>query len=849
MSNDLIEESEYIEFRLYLVGEPKVGKHSFMNRLLRMPCTKTILPNQSDTQSSISGSTNNKNENKNDDSFTTDKPSKLYNINRYKLVFKSIYVPPLERLAYDYEPKFLDDSDYEVEKTHKVSLRRIKFLLSNMLKSNELCIPFNKLHSFNISIENLFIFMWDLSNYETFEQIEIYYDNLVKKYNVNDSEKHNRCVLIGNKNDKRIVLDYNQQQKLDEFISKHNVHYYEISTRPFFAFEKFFHSLFYDVYGDLKEMFHTKDFEDIFKLILMSRSSFAKSERKDTSIHDLSSIPGPGSYDLNIFGYINQNEIKDALTNKKTRFKKKIFAIKSGPVLVRNKYEDLQAEKLQEEENKKKHMIMPQDAREPIDKIKPGFTFGSVMGSLNLKQKRREIQLEKREIIQNSLNEESSNLILHNSKSAAIIRDENYFKDALERKNNYQNNLAQMQRERYDKLMEIHKQNLEKQELKKEQLKNSIFENQRLHLSSSLNDISTEQSSDIQFLRQKAKERYYQALFPNNKKHIEKTVDKSNLAIYHHISPAPNAYDIRGNLCNPKKGFTIKGKVKEIKKHIICPEFPNIKGDFELIAERVNNRRIDYGERFKPLKKEPEDREKKYEKKWLKWEQNKSHSERSQNLKLYLENRNILKSDQEVSFQKIQNKHEEKILNSRGYDPEADLRPINYRQIEQSSPSYTITGRNYVKEPGEERVRHILRGAVNYVNNEITGNAFPLPNYNYIKPNLPAFSFEKSERFPIMKEDLSEIPNLIFLDGKFTADDRSNFLIKEPYSSRDPKCQNIIRNNYPGPSDYQYKSFSDIIVEKGKKINENRIRIQKENELKTQQTKSKTISPKNDDSI
>jgi hypothetical protein len=55
---------------------------------------------------------------------------------------------------------------------------------------------------------------------------------------------------------------------------------------------------------------------------------------------------------------------------------------------------------------------------------------------LNIKQKRREIQLEKREIIQNSLNEESSNLILHNSKSAAIIRDENYFKDALERKNN-----------------------------------------------------------------------------------------------------------------------------------------------------------------------------------------------------------------------------------------------------------------------------------------------------------------------------------------------------------------------------------------------------------------------------
>ena len=36
------EEKEYIEFRLYLIGDYEVGKQSFINRLSKIPCTKTI---------------------------------------------------------------------------------------------------------------------------------------------------------------------------------------------------------------------------------------------------------------------------------------------------------------------------------------------------------------------------------------------------------------------------------------------------------------------------------------------------------------------------------------------------------------------------------------------------------------------------------------------------------------------------------------------------------------------------------------------------------------------------------------------------------------------------------------
>ena len=36
------DEKEYIEFRFYLIGDYEIGKQSFINRLIKIPCTKTI---------------------------------------------------------------------------------------------------------------------------------------------------------------------------------------------------------------------------------------------------------------------------------------------------------------------------------------------------------------------------------------------------------------------------------------------------------------------------------------------------------------------------------------------------------------------------------------------------------------------------------------------------------------------------------------------------------------------------------------------------------------------------------------------------------------------------------------
>ena len=820
MSQD--DEPEYIEYRFYLLGEPSVGKRSFISRLSTLPCTKTLPPLPPPPKSTFPSP-----------------PSKLFNINKFKLVFTSIYVPPLEPLSYDYEPKFLDDSDYEVEKTHKLSLRKLKTLLSSKLPSKTLCIPIQKLPSYRISIENLFIFVWDLSDYATFEKLTIYYDNLVKKYKINDSTLHNNCILIGNKTDKRVLLTYPQQHNLSTFITTHNLNYYEISTRPYFAFEKFFHVLFYDMYLKSREQFNTKTFEDTFNLILMAKPSFSKSARIDLSkLGSDDSTPGPGAYNLNLFSYDGKKEIKDALNNKKTRFKRKIFANKSGPILVRNKYEELTAEKLQEEQQQRKLLFGQgqNQQQQQVTKKKAanefregnvvGYTFGSVEGVLNLKQLRREAKTAQREVVNASLNENAVSSILNNNTKASI-KDEAYFKAVLDRKLQYQQSIIEDKRQRLLKLNDIHKRNLLLQEQLRKEKQLNIFDNQRIKNETSYDD----NSNDIR------KERYYMSLYPNNKKHLDKLAQKLNTNAFAKIittTPAPNAYDIRGDMLDPKKGFTIQGRTRVLPKQQSCPEFPTIKDDFEIIAANVNNNRRHYGERFKPLVKEPAEVDMKYAVKWERWEKNKERSEKKENIELLVENRKLFKQEQELALDKQRMKEEERIMNSKGYDPDADFREINYKQIEDASPSFTIKGRNYANTNNHSE-RHVLGNAVNYVGNEISGNAYALPKYDYVKPGAPAFSFDKAKRFIDVDnvgvvdkdgEDKIKDEYLLFENGKFALDDRTDFSKKERFNLNDKRKWGVTDNGVPGPGDYKIKSFTDVIIEEGKKVSEYRTKMQ-----------------------
>ena len=837
-------EQEYIEFRIFLIGEKGVGKKSFINRLSKLHCTKTLYPDKKlnkksekvQSQNSVNEKESTREETlknrslQNEEKSTVidneETPGKLYNILKYKIAFKPFYIKEADKLTFDYIPKFEDDSDYEIEKAKKISFRLVKQEISDCLIDTNLCIPIKNLGNYKITIENLFVFIFDLSNFETFEAIMLYYSTIAKKFHLDEANSGISGVLIGNKIDKKLLFDLRQQKIFSTFLNKSGMNYYEISTRPYFTFEKFFEMLFIDLYGKFRSHFQSEEFNNKLNVILSSKPTFSQAERKNVERKD--NIPGPGTYNLNLYSYNSKKEIENALVNKKTKFKTKIFSTKSGPIFVREKYETSS----NKDETNQKNNYFSKDMKECIDKPKPGFSFGILQGVLNLREKRRDLKKEKNEKIQKSLDEYNSRIF---SSKKTLFRDDNYFKEALKRKNKYHQSEVEQKRAKINKILQIHEKNLKKQEIQKQILNNNIFENQRLHLSKSASnifDIRTENNDNMN-----KKERYYEVIYGNNRKHLEKVLNVKKIN-NHSISPGPNSYDIRGNLLNPKKGFTILGKRKDIIKAEECPEFAKIKSEFDIIAERKENKNIHYGERFKPMKKEENIIDPNYVKKWDNYKLNLLYSERAQNFRIFLEERKQRKKQQENLLKDLKEQerqieqYNKEILIKKGYDDGEEYKPINYKLVEEQSPSYTLKGRNFVNGSYEAKNRNILSNSINYVANEISCSSNPLPNFNYPKPSMPAFSFDKAKRFNIEFNESDEEGNYrIFPDGKFAPDDRIDFSSKPSYSLLDPRGVHMVRNNYPGPGEYKIKSFTDKIIEEGKRINQNRERLNNSTQL------------------
>ena len=165
----------------------------------------------------------------------------------------------------------------------------------------------------------------------------------------------------------------------------------------------------------------------------------------------------------------------------------------------------------------------------------------------------------------------------------------------------------------------------------------------------------------------------------------------------------PQLYDTRGNLLNPKKGIIILGKRKYKDIEINNAPLISFKSDFDKIVNNKKESSGTYVERYgdKILKTIPEKEEKKFdEDKFKKYEENKLTSERQELINQFLQickdrkerHKELMKSIKEeeeeyhkILFQQYYKNNTEEIEN---YPP-----PINYNQIEEKSPSYTIKGR------------------------------------------------------------------------------------------------------------------------------------------------------------
>ena len=424
-----------------------------------------------------------------------------------------------------------------------------------------------------------------------------------------------------------------------------------------------------------------------------------------------------------------------------------------------------------------------------------------------------------------------------NKKIIRHSKDDEYFKKAFERKYNLYDKLIKERQIKDDKIKYFHKQNLINIKLDKSKMKKAI---------STPNLFPSKSMLTIEEEKKILKQKYHDLIFGKTKEYLEKYEKKlSNIKLISSMKKEPEPYfiDIREKILNPKKGKRILGKYPSQEKIDVWPKYRKIKDEFDKIAEKSSNFKPHYSERFPStekinLQKEKEIKfheeiEKKEEEKREKRQKNRENSQRSQMIqKMKNERKEKFEIHKEL-LKKEENQLESiralkrEISIQKGYgDPEI-IRPIDYSQVEESPPKYSIKGRYDNKDFKENSFFNFdFDRQVDLIEEKMKE---PLPNFNYIKPKLPSIVFNKAERFP-KQRNAYEDSVILFENGIFRPQTHIDFSTIEPMKTNADRSYNRLPNVDKGlssPGDYLFKSNFDLIAEKGEKISKIRNKIRK----------------------
>ena len=408
-------------------------------------------------------------------------PSKLYNINKSKILIKPYYIFPGEEMPeYYIRENENTKKEFIIDGNPKINMKGIiddLFLLKN---NQETIINLDKLTGYNIYVYNFFIFIYDLSNFYSFELMRKYFSKIIEILKITNYEDNDIICILGNKKDKRESLDNEQELIYNDFIkSNENIYIKEISTKPFFNFNKFFYELLSNILSKYHEkLFIENDFKSKFEKILLNKETFSKSMRNIYNPYE--DNPGP-IYDINtLYRYISPEELIQAFHSKKKRFNQKIFEDKSGPIFGENK-------NFKNFLNTKNipNIGFIKKAGGLLDKTPKGFSFGIVNGLFNLRKSRKEIINEINKNIRDSVEDDC---ILYKLNLQSKSKEKNYFDNAKERKKQYLDEKRTKSKEKTEKNLEMIKENLKKLKTKEEEKKNIILTklNSTLYKSSSM---------------------------------------------------------------------------------------------------------------------------------------------------------------------------------------------------------------------------------------------------------------------------------------------------------------------------------------------------------------------------
>ena len=759
-------------------------------------------------------------------------PAKLFNINKSKIIFKPYYIFPAEEIP-DYYSSYEDnDSDIIIEGDTKFSLKGINNDINEKLNNRKTLIELDKLNGYKTSIYYYFIFIYDLSDFTSFDNLNLYFEHLNNKFNFvsNEDENYITC-LIGNKKDKKKSLDKEQENKYDKFIKKNNnLFSYEISTKPFFNFDKFFYDFFFETLSPYHEaLFNEYNFKKNFGKLTLNKCTFPKAVRE--IIDPTRDNPGP-EYDLNIYGYKTTKELNETFNDKRKRFNNKIFSNKQGPIFYKSK----SIKDLMERDMSGDIVYISQSKGGVLNKPIKGYSFGTVNGRLNLIKSRKDNFLRRNKSLRDTL---EGDCTLYKTNQEYKSKDEEYFDSVIQRKNQIFSTRNKEIHIKYENQIKNNKNNLKALEAKKEERKNLLIKKLKLFKSSSTPDLLMSSLTDENKTEKDFnKQRFCDVVFPKNKEHMKHYIKKRNYINknkHYSDTPGPNAYDIRTNMLDPRKGPYILEKRKVIEFSKLDPSFPDLKDEFEIIVEKAKkyaNIEKFYRPRFQDIIKEKDPGAYPDQAIWKKWEKNKEKVEKTGHIKDFLDyrkqklnahNENMIKLNEEKKqIQEISRA----ILLKKGYEDPALIKDINYSLVEESSPKYSIKGKIIPKTFNYEDYGNFLLNdneeAIKAIKNEQLKR--PLPDLNYVRPKLPSIIFSKAERFR-KKDKEYEGPTNLFKDGVFAPKTQEDFFTKEPFSGNAQRTY-FSKVSGPSPAEYKIKSSFEIIAEQGKKISDNKKRIQ-----------------------
>ena len=857
------------EFRVFVIGDFQVGKSSIVKRFKKLNSTQTeddnyFIPGNPKAEFGLDKINTKEDQEKFDKYQQLDVIEKGFvrkQIERKNLMkFKKIFIVGKTRLEFNFFPiksaeeKIMTglndarDEDEEVKFDDKlINFKSIQEEIRNYLikeKKDE-----------SSDINNLFLFVYDLKNFSTFKKLELYYNKLNDYFKIDNNYIK---ALLGNKLDSKIVVPKKDKNYLKTFLkNNHELKYYEISTYNYFNFENFFEMLFKDIISPSYEELQKPTFLNRFHLVLHSRPTLSRAERKIHKINDVPFLAEGENPD--VYAYPEDRaEFRRTFSNmKKGRYGFKIFINKQGPIFPA-------IDKTSQDKNKHGGFLS-----------KPGTAFGRDkkaktaigFGNWEINNRNKEI----REALQTNI--PGYSLGIRGGKFDFRKERKDKFKEREEElKSAFQEHYARSLLDR--KEVSNNKKDFDYRERKKEILKQiveKIQDNENRHLQDRKKNIQDKENLLKEKIDKiKSKQDKYQRIYEKNQQQImqkrqEMSHPKTAISRKSKLSkdlPNYTLYDITTKH-DPNKGWTMGMKYTyNPNKNKDDPDFPNLKSEFEKIVNHPKYAEIKYtAPRFKEEKiVKPSNDEKYYDdtEERLKIKNNREKSERNMKIKKFLmdqkknakkvqENKKNLQEAREMELEELK----EQIIKPRNgeYDSGANLDyvDINYKLVEEASPNYTMKGRynhgsifdmpdNYSlinNEDDEDENKIGSNGKP--IQDEEYKKSLPVPQYNAVRPSLPTYSFSKATRFhskPLYQPSPNAVPVMPFQDGKFKPDEVKSFFQGKEGLYKAKKDNELKNNGIPGPGQYRIKGFAEILAEEGKKISDVKDKIKrKEKEM------------------